>query len=108
MKQAGIRFQAPLDKIKIHWSDGVKTYDDAKEAAQDLRERGFPVETPGEERDKLTARGGDRTPALEQEMVWRRGKEGTVEWQQVGGERERRGQQATRRAKEKLQGFKRT
>uniref|UniRef100_A0A3Q4GJ23 L1 transposable element RRM domain-containing protein n=1 Tax=Neolamprologus brichardi TaxID=32507 RepID=A0A3Q4GJ23_NEOBR len=32
-KEQGVRFQTPLDKIRIHWDMGVRTYGSAREAA---------------------------------------------------------------------------
>ncbi|KAK1889912.1 LINE-1 type transposase domain containing protein 1 [Dissostichus eleginoides] len=47
LKDKGIRFQTPLAKIRIYWEAGVKTYDDAIDAARDMRERGLEMEVPG-------------------------------------------------------------
>ena len=44
LQEKGIRFQTPLAKICIHWNNGVKTYGSAREAAQDMKERGYSVE----------------------------------------------------------------
>ena len=43
LKEKGICFQTPLTRIRIHWSTGPQTYEDAHQAAQDLRARGIQV-----------------------------------------------------------------
>ena len=89
LKEKKIRFQTPLARIRIHWSDGVKTYDSAMEAARAARERGFTVDTPGD----------DSTPAaMEKTRV-------TPGWQRVRGKDTTR--EATHRAREKLQEYHR-
>lgn len=87
LKEKGIRFQTPLTKIRIHWNNGVRTYGSAREAAQDMEERGYTVDMPGE--DTEPAAGG-RAP-------------GVSEWQRVT--RQGRSRDATHRARQKLQGF---
>jgi len=86
LKGKGIRFQTPLAKIRIHWNNGVKTYDDARDAARDMRERGLEVEVPG----------GAAAPVEE-----RRAQPG---WQRVGGKDG--GRDSARRAREMLQKWK--
>ncbi|KAJ4947855.1 hypothetical protein JOQ06_009886 [Pogonophryne albipinna] len=46
LKEKNIRFQTPLDSMRIHWDSGTGTYDSAPDAAQELRRRGFSVEIP--------------------------------------------------------------
>lgn len=46
LKERGIRFQTPLDKIRIHWDTGVRTYGTAREAALEMRRRGHAVPLP--------------------------------------------------------------
>lgn len=46
LKEKGIRFQTPLDKMHIHWDSGTRTYESAQDAAQALRKRGYSVEIP--------------------------------------------------------------
>ncbi|KAK7886074.1 hypothetical protein WMY93_025695 [Mugilogobius chulae] len=41
LKEKGIRFQTPFTRIRIHWSDGPRTYADAEDAAEELRARGM-------------------------------------------------------------------
>ncbi|KAJ4938059.1 hypothetical protein JOQ06_002685 [Pogonophryne albipinna] len=47
----------PLTKIRIHWNTGVKTYDNAREAVQDMKERGHTVDVPGEDTEPAWPRG---------------------------------------------------
>lgn len=47
LKERGIRFQTPLDKMRIHWDSGTRTYESAQDAAQELRKRGYSVEMTG-------------------------------------------------------------
>lgn len=99
LKDKKIRFQTPLGRIRIHWSDGPKNYNNAEDAARDMRERGMEM--------------GERQcnePSLEERI--RR----VSPWQRVGERRvinrgsatsEDAGQDATNRAREKLQEFRR-
>lgn len=43
LKSKKIRFQTPLSRIRIHWSEGPKIYNNAEEAARDMRTRGLEV-----------------------------------------------------------------
>ncbi|KAJ4937695.1 hypothetical protein JOQ06_002327 [Pogonophryne albipinna] len=45
LKEKNISFQTPLDRMRIHWDSGTRTYS-AQDAAQELRRRGFSVEIP--------------------------------------------------------------
>ena len=67
----------------------MRTYDSAREAAEDLTARGIPVDVPGD----------DAEPAEE----WNRGERG---WKRAGRPRAMT-DAAAQRAKEKLQGFQR-
>lgn len=49
LKEQGIRFQTPFTRIRIHWSTGPKTYEDARPAAAELRARGISVDSVREE-----------------------------------------------------------
>ncbi|KAK1894503.1 putative lipid kinase YegS-like [Dissostichus eleginoides] len=86
LKEKGIGFQTPLTKIRIHWNTGVKTYENAREAAQDMKERGHTVDVPG----------GDMEPA------WPRG---PAEWKRVAGRGRDPGSGTADRAREKLQSY---
>ncbi|KAM7396855.1 hypothetical protein PAMP_019863 [Pampus punctatissimus] len=37
LKVNGIRFQTPLTRIKINWTDGPRLYNNAQEAAKEMR-----------------------------------------------------------------------
>ncbi|XP_078787598.1 uncharacterized protein LOC144984066 [Oryzias latipes] len=82
LKERGIRFQTPYTKLRIHWKEGVQSYNSAMEAAEDIKKRGIDVNTPSSE----SSRGPDRTQAAEG-------------WQRVGG--------TARRAQERLQEYQR-
>lgn len=43
LKSKKIRFQTPVSRIRIHWSEGPKIYNNAEEAARDMRNRGLEV-----------------------------------------------------------------
>ncbi|XP_063322623.1 uncharacterized protein LOC134620391 [Pelmatolapia mariae] len=43
LKERNIRFQTPFTRIHIHWSTGPRTYEDAEDAAKELRARGIEV-----------------------------------------------------------------
>lgn len=86
LKENKICFQTPLTKIRIHWSNGVKTYNTTGEAAQAMREKGYITDPSGD----------DNTPAA-------REKTRTPEWQRVRGKDATR--EAAHRAREKLQEY---
>ncbi|KAJ4946394.1 hypothetical protein JOQ06_024061 [Pogonophryne albipinna] len=86
LKEKGIRFQMPLTKIHIQWNTGVKTYDNAREAAQDMKERGHTVDVPGENT----------------EPAWPRG---PAEWKRVAGRGRGSDSGTADRAREKLQSY---
>lgn len=88
LKEKGIEFQTPLTKIKIHWSDGPKIYNSAREAAREMEKRGIDVRMRDEEEDSAENR-----------------LQGTLLWQKVRGPAEQSG--ARQRAREKLQEFRR-
>lgn len=44
LKGEGIRFQTPLNRMRIHWASGMKTYSSAEEAVGDMRRRGYEVD----------------------------------------------------------------
>ena len=50
LKERGIRFQSPRDTLRVHWTEGVKVYNGAQDAARAMRERGRQVPDPGGER----------------------------------------------------------
>lgn len=72
LKEEGIRFQSPRTALKIHWQEGVKTYDSPQEAARAMEERGLQVDGLVEEQVMLPEQ------QLEAAFKWRRvGDEGT-------------------------------
>ncbi|KAJ8356681.1 hypothetical protein SKAU_G00194750 [Synaphobranchus kaupii] len=88
LKEKGIRFQTPLDKMRIHYDLGTRTYDSAQDAVRELRRRGYSVEMPVNSTTELECRLQAKT------------------WQCVG-ERDEDGNEAARRARERLQEFQR-
>ena len=50
LKERGIRFQSPRDTLRVNWTEGFKVYNSAQDAARAMRERGWQVPAPGEER----------------------------------------------------------
>ncbi|KAI2645284.1 Isopropylmalate/citramalate isomerase large subunit [Labeo rohita] len=60
LKEAGIRFQTPFTKMRVHWNNGVKTYNDAKEVEKDLRDRGYKVADSEEAEGTTNAFGTTR------------------------------------------------
>lgn len=89
LKEKGIRFQTPLDKMRIHWDSGTRTYESAQHAAQELRKRGYSVEIPG---------GSAEDPNREMERLLR-----APTWQRAG----ERSTDTALRARERLQEFER-
>uniref|UniRef100_A0AAV2J4T9 L1 transposable element RRM domain-containing protein n=1 Tax=Knipowitschia caucasica TaxID=637954 RepID=A0AAV2J4T9_KNICA len=53
LKEKSVRFQTPLDKIRIHWDTGARTYGSAREAAIEMRRRGYVVPGPPETLEHL-------------------------------------------------------
>lgn len=90
LKKEGIRFQTPLNKMRIHWPNGVKTYGNAEEAANDLQERGYNVEKGINSRERGSTEGRLST--------------GAATWKPV---RPTYAGVASRRARERLQEFQR-
>lgn len=82
LKENGIRFQTPVTRMRIHWKDGVRTYESAREAALDMRERGYQIDVRNE------------PTATEPNLGWRR-----------AGDR-RSSQNITARAREILQDYR--
>lgn len=66
LKEKGVRFQTPLDKIRIHWDTGVRTYGSAREAALELRKRGYTVQLPGADSTDL----GPEMEHLSRATLW--------------------------------------
>lgn len=90
LKEKGIRFQTPLDKMRIHWDSGTRIYESAQDAAKELRKRGYSVELPG-------SSAADPSREMEQ-LLW------APTWQRAG----ERSTDTARRTKERLQEFERT
>ncbi|MEQ2223274.1 hypothetical protein ILYODFUR_035072 [Ilyodon furcidens] len=66
LKERGIWFQTPLTRIRIHWESGIRIYESAQAAAEELRRRGMQVE--------VAARSGD-PQQLEEQL------RGALSWQ---------------------------
>lgn len=56
LKENGIRFQSPMDTLRVHWSEGVQVYHSAQDAARAMRLRGWQVPDPGDEGTTLIQR----------------------------------------------------
>ena len=111
LKDKKIRFQTPLSRIRIHWSDGPRIYNNAEDAARDMRSRGLEI---GEQRGNAGGAAGSaasgRGASLEERI------RGALQWQHVG-ERQGRNREdaapedfnldAASRARQRLQEFSR-
>ena len=93
LKGEGIRFQTPLNKMRIHWASGIKTYSSVEEAVGDMRRKGYEVDDITDTTRGATARDRLQSSGLEP-------------WARVGRERDRTSQAGTR-AKGRLQEFQR-
>jgi hypothetical protein len=91
LKGEGSCFQTPLNKMRIHWACGMKTFSSAEEAVGDMRKR-YEVD------DISHTRGATARDRLQPS--------GLVPWALVGRERDRTSQ-AGIRAKGRLQEFQR-
>ena len=89
LKAKGIRFQTPLTRIRIHWTDGPRLYNSAQEAAKEMVKRGMDVQ--------MKEAGGERTMEERIQMA--------SPWQRVGDTAARGG--LTQRARGRLQEFRR-
>lgn len=87
LKEKDIRFQTPFTRIRIHWSTGPRTYEDAHQATRELRARGMEVPALRE----------DSSSNLEERI------RKAFPWQQAADG----GKQMETRVKEKLQEFRR-
>ncbi|KAI9543532.1 hypothetical protein NQZ68_008579 [Dissostichus eleginoides] len=89
LQEKGIRFQTPFTRIRIHWNNGVKSYNNARDAAEDMRAGGLAVDVPSEDMGLADERIGGAPGWL------RAGRLGSIQGA------------AAQRAKEKLQGYQR-
>ena len=96
LKEKGIRFQTPFTRMRVHWSTGARTYNDAREVKEELVKRGLIEPTP--------ARDTEET-GLETRLS------AAMEWQRREGPRRSTASattMATTRARDKLQEFRRS
>lgn len=89
LKKNGIKFQTPLTKIRIHWQEGPKTYNEPHEAAKDMLKKGLEV----------PRRGKQQEDSVENRIME------ALPWERNQHTQMRRG--AGQRAKERLQEFRR-
>ncbi|CAL1615301.1 unnamed protein product [Knipowitschia caucasica] len=68
LKEKSVRFQTPLDKIRIHWDTGARTYGSAREAAIEMRRRGYVVPVP----ERNPAELSPELERLSQATEWQR------------------------------------
>uniref|UniRef100_A0AAV2LRF1 Uncharacterized protein n=1 Tax=Knipowitschia caucasica TaxID=637954 RepID=A0AAV2LRF1_KNICA len=68
LKEKSVRFQTPLDKIRIHWDTGARTYGSAREAAIEMRRRGTVVPVP----ERNPAELSPELERLSQATEWQR------------------------------------
>lgn len=87
LKEKGIRFQMPFNRIRIYWEDGVQVYGSAWEAVRDLHWREYNVEVS--ERPPAKSHLLDRLQRV-------------TSWQRVGSTTSK---DTARRAKERLREF---
>lgn len=55
LKEKGVRFQTPYTRMRVHWDKGLRIYDSAEEAAQDLTARGIKVTVMSKTRSTTAA-----------------------------------------------------
>lgn len=91
LKEKGIRFQTPYTNMRIHWDSGVRTYDSADAAWQELHRRGYKVDPP-HVREGETALDSH----LSELLGWVR-----------RADRREKGSSTSQRAREKLREFQR-
>lgn len=90
LKEKAIRFQTPLSNIQIRWPEGPRLYNNAQEAASEMRKRGIEIQV--------------EEPAEDSTMEERI--QGAPQWIRVGGAGKQSG--VSRRARGKLEEFRRT
>lgn len=71
LKKAGVHFQTPFNRMRIHWPDGMKTYEDENNATRDLRRRGNQVEGPAGHSGNTACMQGVMSAGL---VAWRPGR----------------------------------
>lgn len=89
LKERCVRFQTPYTRMRIFWDSGLRIYDTADEAADDLIRRGFNL---------TWSKRADRRAAAEERLAE------LMPWTRVGAAEDSVGQ----RAREKLTEFRRT
>lgn len=86
LKEKGIKFRTPMTKMRVFLDSGTVTYDNADQAGDDLRAKGFPIPPRPE--------GGPREMARPRSS-----------WEQVKHPRRRDGREYQQRIRDKLRGF---
>ena len=77
LKQSGIGYKTPFTKIRIKWSTGEKTYEDARAAAREMNARGLQVTVPAEDPD------GDMEGIIRRAFPWQQVANGGVRGETV-------------------------
>lgn len=86
LKERGIKFRTPMTKMRVFLESGTVTYDNADQAGDDLRAKGFPIPPRPEDRTREMPRPH-------------------FSWEQV--KRHRDGREYQQRIRDKLRGFHR-
>ena len=98
LKQNGIGFSTPFTKMRIRWDNGPRVYNDALEAARDMRKRGLDVQVREPE---ATVEERIRQAAASQ---WQR--DGRKDWTENDVLSPENRARALRRAKQRLQEYR--
>ena len=98
LKQNGIGFSTPFTKMRIRWDNGPRVYNDALEAARDMRKRGLDVQVREPE---ATVEERIRRAAASQ---WQR--DGRKDWTENDVLSPENRARALRRAKQRLQEYR--
>lgn len=104
LQEKKIHFQTPLSRMRVHWPEGPKVYNNVEEVVRDMRKRGM---TTPDRRSYAADKGASLEERLQQALPWLRvgekrgGDGGTADSE------ESTGQDAADRARERLQEFRR-
>lgn len=104
LQEKKIRFQTPLSRMRVHWPEGPKVYNNAEEVVRDMRKRG--MSTP-DRRSYAADKGASLEERLQRALPWLRVGEKQRGDGGAADSEESTGQDAADRARERLQEFRR-
>lgn len=104
LQEKKIRFQTPLSRMRVHWPEGPKVYNNAEEVVRDMRKRG--MSTP-DRRSYAADKGAPLEERLQRALSWQRVGEKQGGDGGAADSEESTGQDVADRARGRLQEFRR-